>query len=60
MGQAIREAYDRAVNEATEFAYDHPVFCTVLALGILAILMPWVVDAALGFAEIGPCAGEIL
>jgi hypothetical protein len=57
MGQAMQEAFDMAVNEATELAHDHPIFCTVLALGILAMLMPWVIEA-LGFAELGPVEGE--
>lgn len=58
MGQAMKEAYGRAFNEAKDFAHDHPIFCTVLALGILAILMPWLLEA-LGFAELGPVEGGI-
>ena len=55
--QVLKEAYDKAVSEATEFACDHPIFCTVIALGILVALMPWVLEA-LGFAELGPAEGE--
>jgi len=58
MGQAMKEAFDKAVSEATEFARDHPIFCTVIALGILVILMPWVLEA-LGFAELGPVEGNM-
>lgn len=58
MGQAMREAFNKAVSEATGFARDHPIFCTLIALGILVILMPWVLEA-LGFAELGPVEGEM-
>ncbi len=57
MGQAMKEAFERAMKEAVDFAHDHPVFCTVIALGILVLLVPWAIEA-LGFAELGPVEGE--
>jgi hypothetical protein len=54
------------------FVVEHPVFCTVVALGVLVsgcptllhmqltivkvIVSPWVIEA-LGFAELGPVEG---
>jgi hypothetical protein len=57
MGQAMKEAFEKATKEAADFAHDHPVFCTLIALGILAILVPWAV-VALGFGELGPVEGK--
>lgn len=31
--------------------------CTVIALGVLAIVAPWILEA-LGFAELGPVEGS--
>ena len=59
MGQAMKSAFDKAIKEAAEFPRDHPVFCTLLALGILVVLAPWVLEA-LGFAELGPIEGSEL
>ena len=56
MGPALKEAFDKAVHAAEGFARDHPVYTTLIALGVLAILLPWVVEA-LGFAELGPVEG---
>ncbi|OLN87069.1 hypothetical protein CCHL11_06479 [Colletotrichum chlorophyti] len=59
VGQVVREAMDRAIDAAVsafEFAKEHPVFVTVVALGILVIIAPWVMEA-LGFGEFGPVAG---
>ena len=58
-GHALQHAYNRAFEEAADFPHDHPVFCTLLALGILVILAPWVLEA-LGFAELGPVEGKDL
>lgn len=58
MGKAMREASEKAIAEAAGFAQDHPYFCALIAVGVLAILMPWVLEA-LGFAELGPVEGEI-
>jgi hypothetical protein len=57
MGPALREAFDRAASAATGFARDHPIYTTIIALGILAVLLPWVIEA-LGFAELGPVEGS--
>lgn len=60
MGAAMRDAYNRSVHAAekmTTFAKDHPVLCTVVALGILEILAPFVISA-LGFTAEGVLEGE--
>ncbi|KAF2723022.1 hypothetical protein K431DRAFT_220646 [Polychaeton citri CBS 116435] len=61
MGPAMRDAYEKAETAAREFVSEHPVFvevmATVVAIGILALLVPWVVEA-LGFGELGPIAGS--
>ncbi|OCL04818.1 hypothetical protein AOQ84DRAFT_399893 [Glonium stellatum] len=57
MGQAMKNAFDRAINAAEEFVEDHPVFCTLVALGILVVLAPWAIEA-LGFGELGPIEGS--
>ena len=64
MNAAMQEAYDKACEAAKViegFAADHPtataVFCTVIAIGILVIIAPYVVEL-LGFSELGPVEGE--
>jgi hypothetical protein len=57
MAQAMKDAFQRATNAAEAFAREHPVYCTVIALGILVILAPWVIEA-LGFGELGPIEGN--
>lgn len=64
---AMREAYDKGCEAAKEikgFAADHPmataVFCTVIALGVLEVLAPYVVEWLaiwVGFGESGPIEG---
>lgn len=59
LGPAIRDAYNKAwqiANEIESFVVQHPVMCTIITLGVLAIIAPWVVEA-LGFAELGPVEG---
>lgn len=56
MNQAMNDACNKAVNEAVEFAKEHPVYCTIIALGVLVVLAPWVIEA-LGFGELGPIEG---
>ncbi|PLB43405.1 hypothetical protein P170DRAFT_441804 [Aspergillus steynii IBT 23096] len=51
------DALSRAKAEAYDFATDHPVYTTVLALGVLVILAPWVLEV-LGFGELGPLEGS--
>ena len=60
MGPAMKEAYDKACKGAVslgEFIHDHPIFCTVIALGILIILAPTIIHA-LGFGALGPIEGR--
>ena len=64
MNVAMEEAHTKACEAAKVFegfAADHPyataVFVTVIALGVLAILAPYVLEM-LGFAELGPVEGE--
>ncbi|KAI1857103.1 hypothetical protein JX265_011304 [Neoarthrinium moseri] len=63
MAQAMVEAYDKAseaANAVFHFAKDHPVITavllTIIAIGVLTILAPVIVEA-LGFAELGPVEG---
>jgi hypothetical protein len=56
MGEAVNDAFQKSTAAATEFAKEHPVFCTVVALGILVLLAPWAIEA-LGFGELGPIEG---
>src|SRR5580698_3531969 len=54
MGQAVKDAYEKAtqiIADVLGFAKEHPVFCTVVALGILVILAPWAIEAV-GFGEL--------
>jgi len=64
LGPALSAAYERACEAAKGipgFAADHPlataVFCTVVALGVLVVLAPYVLEI-LGFAELGPVEGK--
>ena len=59
MGQAMKDAFENAkyvVGEVIEFVKEHPVFFTIVALGILVILAPWAIEA-MGFGELGPIEG---
>ena len=56
MGQAMKDAFDKATSAAVEFVKNHPIICTLVALGILVILAPWAIEA-LGFGELGPIEG---
>ena len=65
LGPAMRAAYEQACEAAKAipgFAADHPlatgVFCTVVALGVLVVLAPYVLGI-LGFGELGPVEGEL-
>lgn len=60
LGPAIRDAYHKAwevANDIEGLVIQHPVMCTIIALGVLVIVAPWVIEA-LGFAELGPVEGE--
>lgn len=63
MNAAMAAAYAKACEAARvfeHFAEDHPlataVFVTLIAIGVLVILAPYVVEM-LGFAELGPLEG---
>lgn len=60
LGPALSAAYERACEAAKGipgFAADHPlataVYCTVVALGVLVVLAPYVLEI-LGFGKLGP------
>jgi hypothetical protein len=53
MARAATDAVARSKDAAAEFATEHPVYATLLALGVLAILTPWALEI-LGFGELGP------
>ncbi|KAL3459185.1 hypothetical protein BJX64DRAFT_265201 [Aspergillus heterothallicus] len=57
MAKAATEALTEAKNAAVGFAEEHPVYATLIALGILTILMPWALEI-LGFGELGPIEGS--
>lgn len=54
---AMADALRRAKDAAVDFACEHPAYTTLLALGVLVILAPWVIEA-LGFGELGPIEGN--
>lgn len=64
MGSAMADAYYKVASVLTEMAKDavgfieeHPVYVTLLTLGILVCLAPWAVEA-LGFGALGPIEGS--
>ena len=60
MSAAFRESYEKVegvVNGIEGFVKEHPILCALIALGILVLLAPWVIEA-LGFAEGGILEGE--
>lgn len=60
VGVVLKKAYDTALEVALAvegFTTTHPVFCTVIAIGILVLLAPWALEA-LGFGELGPIEGR--
>lgn len=62
MGPVLKKAYNTALEAALAvegFITTHPVFCTVVAIGILALLAPWALEA-LGFGELGPIEGTYM
>ena len=65
MNAVLAVAYEKACEAAMvfeDFEKDHPlataVFVTVIAIGVLVILAPYMVEI-LGFGELGPVEGEI-
>ena len=66
MGPAVKAAYEKAVaavNNVKEWAEAHPemteVIITLIALGVLALMMPWLMGY-LGFAEEGIIEGKLV
>jgi hypothetical protein len=66
MGPAVKTAYEKAVaavNKVKEWAEAHPemtaVIITLIALGVLALMIPWLM-AYLGFAEEGIIEGKFV
>ncbi|OJD34173.1 uncharacterized protein BKCO1_25000139 [Diplodia corticola] len=59
MSSGMKEALDKSIAAAEGFAKEHPVYTTLIAIGVLAVLSPWVIEA-LGFGELGPIGGEIV
>jgi hypothetical protein len=57
MAAAATTALPRARDTAVDFETEHPVHATLLAIGALAILIPWVPEI-LGFGELGPIEGS--
>jgi hypothetical protein len=57
MAKASSDALAQAKDAAIGFAENHPVYATLIALGILAILLPWMLEI-LGFGELGPIEGS--
>jgi hypothetical protein len=61
MGEVVKDVRQKA----DQFAEEHPTYatlivfggCTLLAIGILVLVAPWVLTA-LGFGEEGPVLGE--
>lgn len=57
LGKAAADALMKATHEAYEFAKEHPVYTTILALGVLVVMAPWVLEV-LGFGALGPIEGS--
>ena len=61
LGPAVQDAYVKAcaaANSTQGFVIEHPIMSTVVTLGVLAVIAPWVLEA-LGFGELGPVAGTL-
>ena len=59
MNEVMKVAYYRALEMAKrigQFAHEHPLFCTLVAVGVIAILAPYVLEV-LGFGELGIVEG---
>ncbi|KAF1938908.1 hypothetical protein EJ02DRAFT_505155 [Clathrospora elynae] len=59
LGPVVNDAYHKAWEAAKStkgFVIEHPVMCTVIALGVLCLVAPFVLPT-LGFAELGPVGG---
>ena len=59
MNEGLKRVYDRVVlvvDGIEGFVKEHPILCAVIALGILVVVAPWVIEA-LGFVEGGILEG---
>ncbi|KAF1815807.1 hypothetical protein P152DRAFT_471195 [Eremomyces bilateralis CBS 781.70] len=52
-------ALEKAAAEAYEFAMEPPTYFSILTLGVLAILTPWIIEI-LGFGELGLIEGSFI
>lgn len=56
----MKKAFEQATAAVQRFVKEHPVLVkvtvTLVALGILAVLIPWAIEA-LGFGRFGPVKG---
>lgn len=61
MATGTRIAFEKAYDVAAKFVEEHPVLAvamiTLIAIGILVYLCPYIVEA-LGFGELGPIRGK--
>ncbi|KAJ5203218.1 hypothetical protein N7449_005297 [Penicillium cf. viridicatum] len=57
MARVASDAAAQSRNATVGFATEHPVYATLIALGILALLTPWALEI-LGFGELGPIEGS--
>lgn len=57
MAQVASGAMVQSKDAAIGFATEHPVYATLIALGILALILPWALEA-IGFGELGPIEGS--
>lgn len=57
MARAAADAAAQSKDAAIDFATDHPVYATLIALGILALLTPWALEI-IGFGDLGPIEGS--
>ncbi|KAJ5882805.1 uncharacterized protein N7473_011067 [Penicillium subrubescens] len=57
MARAATEVLAQSKKAAASFAIDHPVYATLIALGVLALLTSWALEI-LGFGELGPIEGS--
>ena len=68
MSEVMKQTYEDVRAEHEAWKHENPEFAmiveisaeillTVLALAVLAVLLPWVIDA-LGFGGLGPRLGE--
>lgn len=59
MTKASLNTLTQAKHTAVRFTEDHLVYIILIALGILAILMPWVLEI-LGFDDLGLIEGSFM